>query len=94
MRYINRTPSLLLLLALLMFAEGCTVSHNPMSGQRRLFAYTWEQEQQIGREADQQIQTHFGVYDDAGLSDYVNRVAEAVLEESHMRRPDARLADA
>lgn len=70
-------------------APACvTIQENPVTGNRRALGYTWEQELQIGKEADAQIITEYGLYDDAQVTAYVNRVAEDVLAESHMRRPD------
>ena len=68
---------------------GCVQTGiNPVSGNRRAYGYSWEQEVQLGREADQQIQQQYGVYEDEELQAYVDRVAQKVLEKSHMRRPD------
>jgi predicted Zn-dependent protease len=60
---------------------------NPVSGNQRAYGYTWQEELRLGREADQQIQSQYGVYDDEELQAYVDRVARKVLQESHMRRP-------
>jgi predicted Zn-dependent protease len=65
-----------------------TIQENPVSGNRRAFGYTWEQELQIGKEADSQIITQYGLYDDPKLSEYVTKVGELVLAQSHMRRTD------
>jgi predicted Zn-dependent protease len=67
---------------------GCAVSHNPVSGRQRAFGYTWAQERQLGAQADQEIQAHFGVYDNAQVAAYVDRIGQEVLQHSHMRRPD------
>ena len=68
---------------------GCVQTGvNPVSGNRRAYGYSWEQEVQLGREADQQIQQQYGVYENEELQAYVDRVAQEVLEKSHMRRPD------
>jgi predicted Zn-dependent protease len=69
--------------------EACAVGVNPVSGARRAYAYTWQQEIRIGREADREILEQFGVVADPVLARYVERVGEAVLEESHLRRPGA-----
>ena len=68
---------------------ACTVSRNPISGRRRAYGYSWEQERQLGAQADQQIVQQMGVYDNAGLQAYVDRIGQRVLEESHLRAPDA-----
>jgi len=69
-------------------APGCTTGVNPVSGNRRAFGYSWDQELQLGKQADQQIQQQYGVYEDEELQRYVDRVAREVLAVSHMRRPD------
>ena len=68
---------------------GCAVSRSPITGRKRAYAYTWQQEIQLGREADQQIIAQYGLYDDPELQAYLDRVAQRVLAESHVRRPDA-----
>lgn len=70
-------------------SPGCmTIQENPVTGNRRALGYTWQQELQIGKEADGQIVAQYGLYDDPAVTAYVNKVSEAVLEQSHMRRPD------
>jgi predicted Zn-dependent protease len=81
---------LVLLLIAAGFSSGCvTVSQNPVSGRSRAYAYSWQQERQLGQEADQQIMAEYGLYEDAELSAYVTRIGEEVLRQSHLRRPDA-----
>jgi predicted Zn-dependent protease len=70
-------------------AAGCVVQQNPISGNKRAYGYTWEQEVELGQQADQQIIQQFGLYDDEQLQDYVNRIGQDVLRESHLRRQDA-----
>ncbi len=59
-----------------------TANVNYVTGQQQRGAYTWAQEVQIGREADPQISAQFGIYDDAELNTYVQRVAQSVLQTS------------
>ncbi|MDX1547311.1 MAG: M48 family metalloprotease [Rhodothermales bacterium] len=79
--------AMLLAVAVTLFAS-CTVSKNPITGNKRAYGYTWAQEVQIGKEADPQIVAQFGLYEDADLTSYVERIGEKVLAESHLRRPD------
>lgn len=65
-----------------------TTNVNYVTGEQQRGAYTWAQEVQLGREADQQIVAQFGVYDDANLDAYVQRVAQAVLETSAYTDPN------
>jgi predicted Zn-dependent protease len=58
-----------------------------VTGERRFYAYSWEQEQQLGREADKQMLQQFGEYEDPALLDYVNTIGQRVLEESDLRKP-------
>ncbi len=68
---------------------ACTVSRNPVSGRKRLFAYTWKQEIALGQQADREIVAQYGIYDDPELAAYVQEVGTRVLEQSHLRRPEA-----
>ncbi|MEW6750878.1 MAG: M48 family metalloprotease [Candidatus Latescibacterota bacterium] len=78
-------PSLLVAAALL---GGCAISRDPITGERKAFGYTWAQEQELGRQADQQILQQYGAYEDADLQRYVEQLGQRVLAESHLRRPD------
>lgn len=75
-------------LALIVAFSGCTLSRSPVSGKKRAYAYSWDQEVQLGREADQQIQAAYGVYDDEALTRYVTEIGQDVLAHSDMREPD------
>jgi predicted Zn-dependent protease len=74
-------PLLLLLLTLL---SGCAT--NPVSGKKEVALMSEEQEITIGREADPKIRKQYGVYDDAKLQAYVQRVGEKLAGLSH--RPE------
>jgi len=68
---------------------ACGTSNiNYVTGQQQRGAYTWAQEVQIGREADPQITAQFGLYDDANVNAYVQRVAQAVLQTSAYTDPN------
>ncbi len=68
--------------------SACALSRVPTTGEKELTAWTWEEERAIGAQADEQIQAMFGVYDDNDLTNYVNRVGQDIVEESHLRDPD------
>lgn len=69
--------------------SGCvSTGTNPVSGNTRAYGYNWAEEKKLGKEADQQIQQQFGVYENEEVQAYVDEVARKVLKESHMRRPD------
>ncbi len=79
-------PVLLLLLSV---GTGCvSTGVNPVSGNTRAYGYSWEEEVELGQKADRQIQDQYGVYEDEELQQYVDEVAQKVLAESHIRRPD------
>ncbi|MDZ7659756.1 M48 family metalloprotease [Fodinibius sp.] len=73
---------------LVLFVGSCTVQKSPITGSKRAYGYSWQQELKIGKEADQQIQQQYGVYDDKEVQQYVERIGQEVLEVSHMRRED------
>lgn len=87
MNYILRWSFILVLIVGLV-VMACSVQKSPVTGNKRAYGYNWEQELQIGKEADGQIQQEYGVYDDEELSRYVEQVGEDVLAVSHMRRDD------
>ena len=80
---------LILLVAAFVFASSCVVQQNPVSGNKRAYAYSWQQEIQIGKEVDQEIVSQYGLYDDDRLDEYVVNLGEELLEVSHMRREGA-----
>lgn len=63
---------------------ACAV--NPVTGTPNFVMMSEEQEIQLGRANDPKIRAQFGVYDDAELQAYVQRVGERVAANSH--RPD------
>ncbi len=73
---------------LILFVGSCTVQKSPVTGSKRAYGYSWQQELEIGKEADKQIQQQYGVYDDEQVQEYVERIGQKVLEVSHMRRED------
>ncbi|MFB6248317.1 MAG: M48 family metalloprotease [Salinibacter sp.] len=60
---------LLLLLLVAPAAPGCvTTGVNPVTEDTRVYAYSWQEEKQIGQRADDQIRRKYGVYDEAQLA--------------------------
>jgi len=74
-------PVLIVLIGL----TGCTISRSPVTGERVFYGYTWEEEQQLGAQADGQIVAQYGVYTDGDIDEYVNNIGEKVLQYSHLR---------
>ena len=66
----------------------CVVQRSPVTGDRRAYGYSWEEEVKIGKQADKQIQQQYGVYQDEELQQYIEKVGQSVLAKSHMRRED------
>lgn len=85
---ISHFRNIALILVLALFIDACTVQKSPITGKKRAYGYSWSQELQIGKEADQQIQQQYGVYNDDETLEYVKEVGQKVLEVSHMRRED------
>jgi hypothetical protein len=77
--------TLILLTAFLV--SFCVVQKSPVTGSKRAYAYSWEQEKEIGKKVDQQIQQQYGIYE-GDVVEYVKDVAHKVLAVSHMRRED------
>lgn len=63
---------------------GCAV--NPATGERQIALIGEAQEVRMGREAAEQIRAQIGLYDDAALQAYVERVGQALAAKSE--RPD------
>jgi len=75
-------------LSLIIFASACSVQKNPVSGNKRLMAYSWEEEVEIGRSVDKEIVAQYGVYNEPNIAAYVDSLSNDVLLNSHMRRED------
>ncbi len=76
----------MIVISALFFTTSCVVQENPVSGQKRAYAYSWQQEIQIGRDVDREIVAEYGLYDDERVAEYVVNIGEEVLSVSHMRR--------
>ena len=63
---------------------GCAV--NPATGERQLSLIGEQQEIQMGREADQQVQSSLGLVDNEGLQRYVSDIGKRLAASSE--RPD------
>lgn len=86
MKSFSSKGCLIVILALLITA--CSIQKSPITGQKRAYGYSWDQEVKLGQQADQQIQQQYGVYDDESMQRYVEDVGQQVLETSHMRGED------
>jgi predicted Zn-dependent protease len=80
---------LILLVATLFATSSCvTIQTSPVSGNKRVYGYTWQQELEIGQDADSEIIAQYGLYDDPELTQYVDRLGQELLEVSHFNRED------
>lgn len=86
MRSIFKNTLLVFILSLLVSA--CSIQQSAITGDRRAYGYSWEQEKQIGKDADQQIQQQYGLYDHDALQQYVDKIGQEMLAVSHMQRDD------
>lgn len=78
----------ILIFTMMVFISSCVVQESPVTGSKRAYAYSWDQEVQIGQEVDSEIVSEYGLYDDDAINQYVQRVSNEVLNVSHMRRDD------
>src|SRR5688572_18446312 len=73
----------------LLFNSACVTERSPITGRVRPYAFSWSQEQELGKEADRQIVQQYGLYDDPELQAYVQQIGERVLAETELRDPKA-----
>ncbi len=76
------------IIVILVFASSCVVQESPITGTKRAYAYSWDQEVQIGQEVDREIVAEFGLYEDDELTEWFDRISHEILENSHMRGED------
>lgn len=79
--------ALLAVLIAAMPLGGCASTEESLvTGTKRAYGYSWEQERQIGEESDAQIIAQYGIYDDEDLAAYVDSLGQVMVSESHIRR--------
>ena len=61
-------------------AWGCAT--NPATGRRQLILMSEQEEIGLGRQSDAEIRQQMGVYDDAALQQYVDRIGQRLARES------------
>jgi predicted Zn-dependent protease len=79
----------LALATLLIALVACVTERSAITGKKRAYGFSWNQEVQMGREADKQVIQEFGLYKDPKLQEYVQRIGEGVLVKSDFRDSDA-----
>lgn len=60
---------------------------NALNGQKKSYGYSWQQEIQMGAEADKEITEEMGLYDNPELQRYVDTVGQRVLQTSTFTDP-------
>ena len=73
-----------LAISVLLFA-GCVSEPSAITGEKKSFGYSWEQELQLGAEADKEITEQMGLYEDPQIQAYVEQVGRRVLQNSDLR---------
>lgn len=81
--------NIVLLVVVGLFINSCAVQKSPITGNKRAYGYSWEQELKIGKQSDKQIQQQYGVYEYEKVGSYVNDIGQELLSVSHMRRENA-----
>jgi predicted Zn-dependent protease len=85
-----KSRALLALVVLTILISSCvSLEQSLVTGNKRAFGYTWGQEVQIGKESDPSIVAEYGVYENAQISAYVERMGQELLAVSHLRRAEA-----
>jgi predicted Zn-dependent protease len=80
----NRIVWIILILAAILAIIACAI--NPVSGKKELMLFSEKQEIAMGQETDLQIKQQFGIYEDKGLNEYVNRIGQSMVPYS--QRPN------
>jgi predicted Zn-dependent protease len=77
----NKPLSIILASCFALTFTGCAL--NPVSGKQDFVMMSESQEISIGRNADVDVRKQYKVYDNPALQTYVNRVGQAVAQNSH-----------
>lgn len=68
---------------------GCVSEPSAITGEKKSFGYSWEQELQLGAEADKEISQEMGLYESPHIQAYVESIGQRVLQASDLRDADA-----
>ena len=79
----NPRPSAILAAAACAAALAAGCATNPVTGGADFVMMTEEQELSLGRKADAEVRKQYGVYEDAALQAYLNRVGQKLARASH-----------
>lgn len=78
--------TILVVISALILPSCVSIQTSPVSGNKRAYGYSWEEELKIGKESDSEIIAQYGLYDDEELSNYVSNLGQELLEVSHFSR--------
>lgn len=67
---------------------GCVTEPSALTGEKKSYGYTWQQELELGKSSDRELVREMGLYPDDALAKYVTEVGERVLAQSNLRQPD------
>jgi predicted Zn-dependent protease len=77
----KRSFVVIAILTLVLVAIACAV--NPVSGKKELMFFSEQQEIAMGQETDQAIRQEYGIYPDKALNEYVDRIGQSMVADSH-----------
>jgi len=78
--------TILVVISALLLPSCVSIQTSPVSGNKRAYGYSWEEELKIGKESDSEIIAQYGLYDNEELSSYVSNLGQELLEVSHFSR--------
>jgi len=73
--------AVVMVLCSLLAAAGCAV--NPVTGQQQLMLLSEQDEFRLGSQTDQSVIEQYGVYEDAGLQNYLQGIGQSMARISH-----------
>lgn len=78
-------------LTALLCASAAFAASEPsfITGQKKSYAYSWQQEVQQGAEADKEVVEEMGLYENPGLQAYVEAIGQRLVQASNFTGPNA-----
>jgi predicted Zn-dependent protease len=83
----TRRLASIVFLPILLLVGGCVSEPSAVTGQKQSFGYSWEQELQLGAEADKEITAEMGLYDNPAIQTYIESVGERLVQASGITDP-------
>ena len=72
-----------------LFLAGCATEPNLYTGDTAYYGYTWQQELQLGQNADKDIVRQMGVYQDEEIAQYIREIGQKLLSRSAIKSETA-----